>query len=137
MLLHVFTGSTHQELLIPDARRKTSKGETRRQRRKRKRELALQSEDGKQKKPSLLDTNSTESVAGWWEEEIYSPVVAVPPPPRPDVVVAAAPRFVQTAVAQRQDRIARSNSELGDKENKTFLPIKKTGPFKKIVKKFF
>ncbi|KAG8329675.1 SUN domain-containing ossification factor isoform X3 [Homalodisca vitripennis] len=130
----IIAGNTHQELLIPEARRKVSKGETRRQRRKRKREMALQSLEtevrDREEAPSLLDSNSTESVAAWWEEEVFSPLA-------PPQVVTTAPRFVQTALAQRQDRVVRSSGELSDKENKTFLPIKKTGPFKKIVKKFF
>lgn len=84
----------------------------------------------------MLDKNNLESVTPWWEEEAY--VVPQPPPPPPCAeVVVAAPRFVQTAVAQRQERIGRSSSETTDNSTKAFLPIKKTGPFKKIVKKFF
>lgn len=88
-------------------------------------------------KPSLLDRNCTESVKPWWEEETFVPTSSVPPPPPARAEVLTAPRFVQTAVAQRQDRIAvsRSTSEASDKESKPFL--KKAGPLKKIVKKFF
>ncbi|XP_054283481.1 SUN domain-containing ossification factor [Macrosteles quadrilineatus] len=128
----IIAGSTHQELLLPEAKRKVSKGETRRQRRKRRKELLLlENERAPTGSTSLLDQNGGESVAAWWETE---EVASVPPVP---AVVLPPPQYVQTAVAQRQDRIGRSSSENSDKENKTFLPIKKPGPFKKIVKKFF
>lgn len=139
-------GATHQELLIHDANFKTSKGENRRRRRKRK-ELAMKGTAEMNgvdlrdvdKRP-LLERNSTENVAAWWEDDVFQNPPT--PPLKSELDKVLPPVYIQTALSQRQDRFSRSTSsdlqvDHTREQKTTFLPVKKPGPFKKIVKKFF
>lgn len=149
-----FLGSTHQELLIPDNIRQNqfAKNENRRRRRKRK-ELAAKMtglEIESVKRP-LLERNSTENIlAPWWaDEDVTLSSPSIPSSLQSQLTTVSAPAFIQTALSHRQERISRApSSEISidsvkeqqqqqQPQKQTFLPIKKSGPFKKIVKKFF
>uniref|UniRef100_A0A1B6DYA5 SUN domain-containing protein n=2 Tax=Clastoptera arizonana TaxID=38151 RepID=A0A1B6DYA5_9HEMI len=144
------SGSTHHELLINDVNyNKISKAENRR-RRKRRKESAVKLSSG----PNALDHidinnrlffEQSNDVMPWWSQDVqFNENTSVPVITKniPDKVLP--PDYVQTAVSQRQDRLSRSgSSEVVTvpshpiEQKPTFLPIKKPGPFKKIVKKFF
>ena len=99
-------------------------------------------------KRPLLERNSAENIlTPWWavDEDVNLSSPSIPLSLQTQMSTVSAPAFIQTALSHRQERLSRAPSSevsvdgvvIKEQQKQTFLPIKKSGPFKKIVKKFF